>query len=269
MTTLPTALIDIGANLTHESFDRDRAQVLSRACAENVTLMIVTGSDVNASHAALALCNEYPGLLYSTAGVHPHHAQLFDTGTPAALRQLLVQNKVVAIGECGLDYFRDFSPRAAQTMAFEAQLQLAAETGKPVFLHQRDAHTDFMRILQRYRGYLGACVLHCFTGSESELIDYLQLDLYIGITGWICDERRGMHLRELVKSVSKDRIMLETDAPYLLPRDIRPHPPHRRNEPMYLPHVCARVAVCRGESFEDIATITTENARRFFQIADV
>lgn len=263
---MSSSLIDTGANLTHDSFDRDRAEVIARARAAGVTTMLVTGSDINASHAALTLCGEYPGTLYCTAGVHPHHAQAFDTDTPSALHGLLARPEVLAVGECGLDYFRNFSPPDAQRTAFEAQLALACETGKPAFLHQRDAHQDFVAIVRPCRDHLVAGVVHCFTGSEMELRDYLELGLYIGITGWICDERRGMHLRELVKRVPADRLMLETDAPYLFPRDIKPRPAHHRNEPMYLAHICKVVATCTGKAAARIAEETSANAQRFFNL---
>jgi len=263
------ALVDIGANLTHESFDADREAVIQRAQAAGVAQFIVTGSDVAHSRQALELCRGWPKILYCTAGTHPHHAKYFDAAAPTSLRELLTNPEMVAVGECGLDYFRNFSPHEAQMTAFEAQLQLAVETGKPVFLHQRDAHADFMAILKRYRTRLNAGILHCFTDSEAELQDYLSLDLHIGITGWICDERRGKHLRELVKQIPEDRLMLETDAPYLLPRDVQPRPAHHRNEPMYLAHVCEMVAACVDKSVAQLATETTTNAQRFFGLPPV
>ena len=153
---------------------------------------------------------------------------------------------MVAVGECGLDYFRDFSPRDLQRRAFGWQLELAAATGKPVFLHQRDAHDDFIAILREHR-VSERGVAHCFTAGEKERDAYLELGLHIGITGWINDERRGLHLREVVKGIPADRLMIETDAPYLLPRDIRPAPKTRRNEPTYLPYVVRAIAAARGE----------------------
>jgi TatD DNase family protein len=173
---------------------------------------------------------------------------------------------VVAVGETGLDYHRNFSPREAQLFAFERQLQLAIACGKPLFLHQRDAHADFIACMDNVRGRIGRAVVHCFTGERQELFDYLDRDFYIGITGWICDERRGAHLRELVKSIPSDRLMLETDAPYLLPRTVRPMPKLRRNEPMYLAHICDEVARDRGEDVAVTAANTTATAMRFFAL---
>jgi TatD DNase family protein len=147
---------------------------------------------------------------------------------------------------------------------FRLQLELAVEIGKPVFLHQRDAHDAFTSILRDYLPSLAGGVAHCFTGDERELRDYLSMGLAIGITGWICDERRGRHLRELVRLIPLDRMMLETDAPYLLPRDLEPRPKSRRNEPRYLPHILETVAACRNESPAVIAAATTRNALAFF-----
>ena len=262
-------LIDIGANLTHDSFDADRATVIERAQAAGVSRFIVTGSDVEHSRKALELCRQWPGVLFCTAGTHPHHAKNFAADALVALRTLLANPEVVAVGECGLDYFRNFSPHAAQLACFEAQLALAAETRKPLFLHQRDAHAEFIDVVKRHRPNLGAAVLHCFTGDEVELQDYLSLDLYIGITGWICDERRGIHLRELVSKIPSNRLMLETDAPYLLPRDIKPRPAHHRNEPMYVKHISEVVASCVDKPVAQLAAETTENAQRFFGLQDV
>ncbi|MCC7462745.1 MAG: TatD family hydrolase [Gammaproteobacteria bacterium] len=257
-------LIDIGVNLTHDSFAPDRAAVLLRAQRAGVRRMIVTGASAAGSLAARDLVHAHPGVLYATAGVHPHHAAEVTAAVLATLRSLLADPLVVASGECGLDYYRNFAPRAAQCAAFEAQLDLAAEGGKPVFLHQRDAHADFMAILRQHRRRLPRAVAHCFTGTASELEDYLALDLHIGITGWICDERRGLQLREIVGRIPAGRLMLETDAPYLLPRDLDPRPASRRNEPMYLPHIAAVVAACRGEPVELCAGHTTATSEAFF-----
>lgn len=259
-------LIDIGANLTHGSFQHDLDDVLARARASGVAQLVVTGADAQGSRDALALARKHPGVLYATAGVHPHHAKDFDGDTESLLAELQAHTEVVAVGECGLDYNRDFSPRAAQLFAFERQLGLALGNGKPVFLHQRDAHADFLACLDNVRDRISRAVVHCFTDGRKELFDYLDRDFYIGITGWICDERRGTHLRELAKSIPADRLMLETDAPYLLPRDLRPMPPHRRNEPMYLPHICAEVARHRNEDAGVTAANATAAARRFFAI---
>jgi TatD DNase family protein len=257
-------LIDIGANLTHDSFDADRDAVLERAAAAGVARIIVTGTSVTSSVQAGALCDARPASLFATAGVHPHHAADFDAHTLGALRSLLKAPRYVAVGECGLDFFRDYSPRDAQRRAFAAQLELAAEVGKPVFLHQRDAHDEFVAMLAPVRTRLNGGVAHCFTGGPKELEAYLDLDLYVGITGWVCDERRGSELRAAVPLIPLDRLLVETDAPYLLPRDLQPRPHSRRNEPQFVVHVLERVAALAQQPAEVVARATTANAERLF-----
>lgn len=259
-------MIDIGANLTHECFRQDLDAVLARALEGGVDLILVTGTDAEHSRHALNLALQYPGLLRATAGIHPHHA---DEGGEDALRrvaELTAVSEVVAVGECGLDFNRDYSPRSDQEACFEAQLELAAEVGKPVFLHQRDAHSKFVDILARYRDRLVGGVAHCFTGGREELAAYLDLDLYIGVTGWVCDERRGHLLRECVPEIPRARLLIETDAPYLLPRDIKPRPKSRRNEPALLAHVCDAVAALRGEASGELGAYTAANALVLFGI---
>ena len=257
-------LIDIGANLTHESFSDDRAEVIERAAAAGVTRQIVTGADLSSSRAASDLAAAHPLVLWSTAGVHPHHAAGFDPTRREQLHELLKQPHVVAVGECGLDYFRNFSPPAAQRAAFIAQLEIAVALAKPVFLHQREAHDDFRAILRDFHGRLVGGVAHCFTGGVAELEDYLALGLCIGVTGWVCDERRGADLRGAVPRIPADRLMVETDAPYLLPRDLKPRPKSRRNEPMYLPHVARSIACIRNQSLESLAASSTRTAVELF-----
>jgi TatD DNase family protein len=263
---LSVDLIDIGSNLTHDSFADDRDAVMARALQAGVRRQVVTGADLASSRQAAALAAGHPSRLWSTAGVHPHHAQSFVASQRGELMELLSLKSVVAVGECGLDYFRNLSPQPAQRAAFIAQLEIAAETGKPVFLHQRDAHGDFASILKDFDGRLQGGVAHCFTGGELELEAYLKLGLYIGITGWACDERRGHELRGIVPRIPADRLLIETDAPYLLPRDMNPPPKSRRNEPAYLPHIAATVARLRGETLEAVATVTTRNAVTLFAL---
>lgn len=259
-------LIDVGANLTHDSFDRDRDEVLERAAANGVRRLIVTGTSVTASAQAAALAESRPGRLYATAGIHPHHAAELDAESVDALAALLEKPAVVAVGECGLDFFRDFSPRPSQRAAFEAQLELAAATGFPAFLHQRDAHAQFVAALARIRPRLPGAVAHCFTGGPDELSAYLDLDLYIGVTGWVCDERRGAALRDALPLIPPERLLIETDAPYLLPRDLDPMPKDRRNEPRYLPQVLHRIAAETGRAPDELAATTTANAERLFRL---
>jgi TatD DNase family protein len=259
-------LVDIGANLTHESFSHDLPDVMHRASLAGVHRMVVTGTSVAATEAALALHAQHPDRLYATAGVHPHHAGDYDAAAHESLRQLATRPGIVALGECGLDYYRNFAPREAQLAAFRAQLELAAQLRLPVFLHQRDAHADFMAVLREYRGALADGIAHCFTGQANELEDCLALDLAIGITGWICDERRGRHLLPLMPMIPAGRLMIETDAPYLLPRSLKPHPATRRNEPAFLVEVARAVAAARAEPVEQLAASSTAAAAALFRL---
>jgi TatD DNase family protein len=260
-------LIDIGCNLTHDSFDADRREVIEAAGAAGVNHLVVTGATESESVAAADLAEHWPGTLTATAGVHPHHAGDLGHDTETVLAELHRLDHVVAVGECGLDYFRDICPRPQQHKAFERQLQLAIACQKPVFLHQRDAHDDFLAILKDHRPHLAAAVVHCFTDTRQALLDYLELDCHIGITGWICDERRGVHLKEFVHEIPADRLMIETDSPYLKPRDLRPKVKTHRNEPQWLPWIARTVADARGVSAEQLADETTQTARAFFNLA--
>jgi TatD DNase family protein len=221
-----------------------------------VETIIVTGTTVEESRQASALRMPF------TAGVHPHHARDCNDETISQLRLLSGNPRCVAIGECGLDFNRNYSPHPDQEKWFIAQLELALNLGKPLFLHSRDAHPRFAEILKSHA--VRKAVAHCFTGEREELRAYLDLDLYIGITGWICDERRGRHLVELVRDIPRERLLLETDSPYLTPRDLKPHPKARRNEPAFLPHIARAVARALGRPPEEVAAETMRNAIGFF-----
>lgn len=262
-------LIDIGVNLTHPTFARDPRAVLDRAYAAGVAQLLLTGTSLNESEAALGLCRELDETgkrLFCTAGIHPHDARQWTSETAAQLKGLLAEPEVRAVGECGLDFNRDLSPRAQQERVLEEHLQLAVETGLPVFLHERDADQRLVEILKPFRDRLSAAVVHCFTGEKRALYAYLDLDLHIGITGWICDERRGTHLQSLVREIPASRLMLESDAPYLLPRTLRPKPKGGQNEPAFLPEVLREVAKHREINEEALAQSTTRCAQAFFRI---
>jgi len=259
-------LVDIGINLAHDSYDHDRAEVVERAMAAGIARMVITGSSLESAARAIEICRRWPALMRATAGIHPHHAREFQNSELPRLRALLEDPLVTSAGECGLDYFRDFSPREDQRRVFAAQLELAAQLGKPVFLHQRDAHADFMEILVDYLPGLPRAVVHCFTGSAAELDAYLAHGLYIGITGWVCDERRGAAVRALIPRIPLARLMIETDGPYLMPRNLKPKPSHRRNEPMYLRSVFDLICELRPEPASDIAARMTSNALFFFEL---
>jgi TatD DNase family protein len=255
-------VIDIGANLTHASFRDDLDAVVGRARDAGVWPLVVTGTTVLESRMAAEIADRFG--LYATAGVHPHHARDCNSTTLSELRHLAAHPRVVAIGECGLDFNRNYSPHLDQEKAFVAQIELALGLGKPLFLHSRDAHPRFSQILSHYRP--PKAVAHCFTGDRDELHANLELGLYVGITGWICDERRGRHLLELVREIPREKLLLETDAPYLTPRDLQPQPKARRNEPAFLPHILKTVAAALGRPAEELADETTGNALAFFGI---
>jgi len=305
----PMSLVDIAANLTSPAFDPDRAEVIARARAAGVAALIVTGSSLADSAAAIAIARGCE-ICAATAGTHPHNAREWD-GEPSRRRLIeLAQGRaqsaaqsaahcgprqealasaqcgnaegeapppasalcaggIAAIGECGLDYNRNFSPPDAQRRCFEDQLEIAARLGKPAFLHERDAFGDFFRILKERRADLPGAVVHCFTSGERELEAYLALDCHIGITGWICDERRGSHLIPLARQIPADRLLLETDAPYLLPRSMPKalRKKSGRNEPAFLPHIAAFVAEALGKSAEQLAAETGANAASLFGLA--
>lgn len=256
------APIDIGVNLTHASFHQDREAIVERARKAGVSPLIATGTSERISFEAHALTERWPGLLFSTAGIHPHHAKDCSEQTLNSLRSLLSAPSVVAVGECGLDFNRDFSPRPIQEKWFGAQIELALELKLPLFLHERDAHDRFTAIVRERRADVAGGVVHCFTGNEKELDAYLELGFFIGITGWICDERRGKHLLELVRRIPAERLLLETDAPFLIPRSLRPRP--WRNEPCFLPHILYTVAKATGRQAADVAAQSREAAFRCF-----
>jgi TatD DNase family protein len=259
------ALIDIGANLGHESFEHDLPEVLSRAAEAGLVHQLVTGTSLESSQKALSLCQNHPRLS-ATAGIHPHEAQRVDASILAGVRQLLDNPLVRAVGETGLDFNRDYSPRPIQEKVFIEHLAMATDTGLPLFLHQRDAHSRFLPILKDFRDSISGGVVHCFTDNRQALYDYLDLGMYIGVTGWLCDERRGQHLQELVKDIPPDRLLLETDAPYLLPRTLRPKPRSRRNEPAWLTEILHTLAICCDRPAAQLAAQTTENAIRLFNL---
>jgi len=256
-------LVDIGVNLAHRQFGSDRDAVIGRAQAAGVRRMVVTGTSVEATRSAIALARERPGILFATAGIHPHDASRASPEALAEIADLARAPEVRAVGECGLDFDRDFSPRPAQEAAFEAQLELACERKLPVFLHERAAHDRFLAILARYRSRLAAAVVHCFTGGARELDAYLAHDLHIGITGWICDERRGTGLRPLIARIPADRLMIETDAPFLAPPAAKAS---RRNEPAFLTQVLDVVARAAGRPPGQVAAETTRTAEGFFRL---
>lgn len=256
-------MIDIGANLTDKSFRGDIGDVIGRAAEAGVEYIVVTGTSESTSHDASSIAKQFPNRLAFTAGVHPHHA---DDVTEDWLDSIveLTNRGAVAIGETGLDYFRNFSTQANQRKVFQAQLELAASLKLPVFVHDRDSNGEVLELLQQFSAT--HVVVHCFTGDGDLLDAYLDIGCSIGITGWICDPLRGVELTEIVNRIPDDRLMLETDSPFLIPKNISPKPNTRRNEPMNLTYVRQKVAEARNQSESHIDFITTKNAIRFFQL---
>jgi len=259
-------MFDIGVNLTSPQFASDSDDVVARAFASGISGMLLTGTNLHESQQAQQLAQRHMRC-WSTAGVHPHDSSQWEAATAEAIFALARQPEVVAIGECGLDFNRNFSPVADQEAAFTAQLAIAAELSMPVFLHCRDAHERFLTLLTPWLDRLPGAVLHCFTGSQAEAEACLAAGLYLGITGWVCDERRGAELCAVVPHIPADRLMVETDAPYLLPRDLKPKPASRRNEPANLGHIVERIAALRGETAEAVSNATDANVKRVFGVA--
>lgn len=260
--------IDIGINLTNRQFHNDADDIIQNALDADVVQMILTGTSVKNSEESARIAAAYPGVLYSTAGIHPHDAKSFDGQSIAKLKALLQKKHVVSVGECGLDFDRDFSPRDKQEQCYKAQLELAISVQKPLFLHERAAFNRFVAITNEYLPQLPKAVVHCFTGSLQEAKTYLYQGFYLGFTGAISDTNRFAHLKEVVQYVPLDRLLIETDAPFMLPKNVpktmltKYH--ERRNEPAFLPYVAGTIAQFKGVGLEVIAKHSTENAKAFF-----
>ncbi|MCX7681428.1 MAG: TatD family hydrolase [Anaerolineae bacterium] len=247
-------LVDSHAHLSFAQFDADRDAVIRRAREAGVTAILEVGADLESSRAAVALAERYT-FIYATVGVHPHDATALTPGALAELRALASHPKVVAIGEIGLDYYRDLSPRDVQRRAFEAQLALAAD-GRPVVIHCREALDEVLAIL---RGWKGSGVMHSYSGGPGRLDEVLALGFCVSLSGPVTFPK-SERLRAVAAAVPLDRLLVETDCPYLTPEPYR----GRRNEPAYVRYVVEAVARARGLSAEAVARATAENARRLF-----
>lgn len=257
---------DIGVNLTNTQFANDYELQIKQANAAGVSHLCITGTSEQESILAANMAQQYEQV-YATAGVHPHDAKDVSDNYLNVLKDLYQNNASVrAIGECGLDFNRNYSPQEIQIKVFNEQLQLASELNAPLFLHQRDAHQAFLNQLKAQRNQLKQIVVHCFTGSQAELEDYLELDCYIGITGWICDERRGQDVLKLVSQIPNDRLLIETDAPFLIPRNLKPKPKSRKNLPCYLPHIAEQIAKQKQLDVATVARQTFYNSLAFFNL---
>jgi TatD DNase family protein len=257
---------DIGVNFTDKRFFFE--QVLKRALAADVTHIIITGTNLGKSHQGIQMAEQYPGHLFTTVGLHPHEAKLFNDQTINELKALAKSNHVVAIGECGLDFNRNFSTPNEQLIAFEEQLKLACELDLPVFLHERNAFQVQYQLLKEYHKDLKGGVVHCFTGNIEQMDQYLDLGLYIGVTGWVCDPNRGQELSSAVKSLPLNRLLLETDAPYLRPKGLANNRKvdSGNNEPAYLPYIAAHVAQLMDTDITTLQKATQTNAQVLFNL---
>lgn len=255
--------IDCGVNLAPEDKLDEFAAMLDEAHSEGVQRFVLIASNVSESRRAVAFAEQDDRCIV-TVGVHPHHAAQADANFIQELRELAQHPKVRAIGECGLDYNRNYSPPEVQRRVFAAQVQLAIDTQLPLYLHERDALADQLSILTPAIGALSGALTHCFTGNTEALNAYQQLDCYIGITGWVCDERRGQELANAVPGIQPQRLLLETDTPYLLPRTLKPRPKSRHNQAKYVGHIGEYVANLRNQSPQSLASITSANAMRLF-----
>lgn len=255
---------DAGVNLTDPRFDAHEEIVC--ALSEGVTRMCVITTKPSEWSKAIGLYQAYPQQVCFTLGIHPHYAATVTDDDLLRLRELVHQPGMVAIGECGLDFNRNFSPKADQIRVFNAQLALACESGKPVYLHQRDAFSEQVACLEPYLGAISGGIAHCFTQGKAELETYLSMGLYIGVTGWVCDEKRGQTLAGALPYLPMDKLVLETDAPYLFPKTVRPR--KRDNRPAYLPHIAKHVAQLMQCDIKEIEQASFRNSCQLFDIAD-
>jgi TatD DNase family protein len=260
---MPFKLFDIGANLTHKSFENDFEEVIKRSLLNGVGNICITGCDLRDSRRALSLAKKFPNNLISTCGIHPHYADSFSEKSEKEIQEICNDSLVKAIGETGLDFNRNYSDKKNQIKSFLAHIKLANSLNLPMFLHQRDAHEDFIDCLNKETPRT-KCVVHCFTGEKKELFNYLDRDFYIGLTGWICDPKRGSHLEELIPIIPLNRLLIETDSPYLLPKNLKVK--GRRNEPAFLDEILKKIMSERKESEKKITEMLLKNSLSFFNL---
>ena len=252
-------MFDIGANLTSSHFSKDLDVVLNDSHKAGVEKICITSSNLDDVKNAKKITEKYKNLYYSV-GFHPHNAMDFKIEFLKDMSVYLNDPKAICLGEMGLDFNRNFSSKEEQILCFESQLSLANSISKPLFLHQRDAHEEFLSVLDNHK-FNQKLIVHCFTGNLSELEEYLKRDFYIGITGWVCDLKRGKELRECINQIPEDKLLIETDSPYLSPRK-----KIRRNEPKFLIDVAEEVATLRNETKESIINSSYENSLNFFNL---
>ena len=259
-------IADIACNFTSDRFNNDLDEVIDRAIANNITKFGLICSRLSDIDKLLEIYNRYSKDMYFTIGVHPHHANEINEKYLKKLKESISNNNPHAIGETGLDFFRNLSTYEEQIFAFEEQIKIAIDANKPLFLHQRDSHDDFIKILRKYSSEISKAVVHCFTGTRQQLDDYLELDCYIGITGWICDAKRNAELRKTIKNIPLERLMIETDCPYLIPKNLPEKPKNNRNEPNNLNHIVAEISALINIDEDVLRDETFKNTLDFFTI---
>ena len=259
-------IADIACNFTSDRFEKDLDEVIERAIANNITKFGLICSRLSDIDKLLEIYNRYSKDMFFTIGVHPHHANEMNEEYLEKLKEIINNNNPHAIGETGLDFFRNLSTYEEQIFAFEEQIKIAIATNKPLFLHQRDSHHDFIKILRKYSSDIKKAVVHCFTGTQKQLDDYLELDCYIGVTGWICDAKRNVELRETIKNIPLERLMIETDCPYLIPKNLPEKPKNNRNEPNNLNHIVAEISALINIDEDVLRDETFKNTLDFFTI---
>jgi len=257
-------IADIACNFTSERFDKDLNEVINRAIKNKITKFGLICSQLNDLDKLLKIYEQYSNNMFFTIGVHPHHANEINDGYIKKLKEAVNKNNPHAVGETGLDFFRNLSTYEEQIFAFEEQIKIAIDTNKPLFLHQRDSHNDFIKILRKYSSDINKSVVHCFTGTKEQLDDYLELDCYIGVTGWICDEKRNVQLRKTIKNIPLEKLMIETDCPYLIPKNLPDKPKNNRNEPSNLNHIVKEIAVVMEKDETSLREKTYANSLSFF-----
>ena len=257
-------IADIACNFTSERFDKDLNDVFKRAITNKITKFGLICSQLNDLDKLLEIYEQYSNNMFFTIGVHPHHANEINDGYLKKLKEAVNKNNPHAVGETGLDFFRNLSTYEEQVFAFEEQIKIAIDTNKPLFLHQRNSHDDFIKILRKYSSDINKSVVHCFTGTKEQLDDYLELDCYIGVTGWICDEKRNVELRKTIKHIPLEKLMIETDCPYLIPKNLPDKPKNNRNEPINLNHIVFEIGMLMGINEEILRKNTFENTINFF-----
>ena len=257
-------IADIACNFTSERFDKDLDGVINRAITNKITKFALICSRLGDLEKLLEIYNRFAKDMFFTIGVHPHHANEINDEYLKRLKEAIRDNNPHAIGETGLDFYRNLSTYEEQVLAFEEQIKIAIDTNKPLFLHQRNSHEDFIKILRKYSSDITKAVVHCFTGTQEQLNDYLELNCYIGVTGWICDEKRNVELRKTIKNIPLEKLMIETDCPYLIPKNLTNKPKNNRNEPCNLNHIASEIAILMEINENTLRKKTYENAINFF-----